>query len=128
MSNGGAGILGLGFPSQRHRLLSSLTHDRGAHLASISFVGQAAVISEVRSREWECVCILSLTLFLCDIQFGNTAGTDNFIRQFVNYGPIVPRLILAGVLDQPLFTVRDYMRPCTCMQPQLTMVEDHAPA
>ncbi|KAM5543426.1 hypothetical protein V8D89_002677 [Ganoderma adspersum] len=64
VSNGGAGILGLGFPSQ-------------------SFVGQAAVTSE----------------------FGNTAGTDNFIRQFVNYGPIVPRLILAGVLDQPLFTI-----------------------
>ncbi|KAI1794363.1 acid protease [Ganoderma leucocontextum] len=64
VSNGGAGILGLGFPSQ-------------------SFVGQAAVASV----------------------FGNTAGTDNFIRQFVNYGPIVPRLILAGVLDQPLFTI-----------------------
>ncbi|TBU39877.1 acid protease [Dichomitus squalens] len=64
VANGGAGILGLGFPSQ-------------------SFIGES-IVSSV---------------------FKDIRGSDTFVEQWANYGPIIPRLILAGVLDQPLFTI-----------------------
>ena len=50
VSNGGAGILGLGFPAQRYTS-PSVPHDRAAHFIFDSFVGQAAVTSEV--GRWE---------------------------------------------------------------------------
>ncbi|EIW59326.1 acid protease [Trametes versicolor FP-101664 SS1] len=64
ISNGGAGILGLGFPAQ-------------------SFV-QAAVISA---------------------EIPNTVGTDTFVEQTAKSGPLVPRLILADEIDDPLFAI-----------------------
>ncbi|KAI0770023.1 aspartic peptidase domain-containing protein [Fomes fomentarius] len=64
VSNGGAGILGLGFPSQ-------------------SFVQAAAINAE----------------------FNNPPGTDTFVSQTPAYGPIVPRLVLADMIDDPLFTI-----------------------
>ncbi|RPD62529.1 acid protease [Lentinus tigrinus ALCF2SS1-7] len=64
VQNGGAGIMGLGFPAQ-------------------SFVQAAAINAE----------------------FNNPSGTDTFIEQTANYGPAVSRLILADMIDDPLFAV-----------------------
>ncbi|KAI0632241.1 acid protease [Trametes polyzona] len=64
VGNGGAGILGLGFPAQ-------------------SFVQAAAISAE----------------------FPSTSGTDTFVEQTAKSGPIVPRLILADEIDDPLFAI-----------------------
>ncbi|KAI0335768.1 acid protease [Cubamyces sp. BRFM 1775] len=64
VSNGGAGILGLGFPGQ-------------------SFVQAAAI----------------------NAQFKNTQGTDTFIEQTATDGPLVSRLIMADMIDEPLFAI-----------------------
>ncbi|TFK93100.1 acid protease [Polyporus arcularius HHB13444] len=64
VQNGGAGILGLGFPAQ-------------------SFVQAAAINAE----------------------FNSPSGTDTFITQTASYGPVVSRLIMADMIDDPLFAV-----------------------
>ncbi|KAI0754817.1 aspartic peptidase domain-containing protein [Daedaleopsis nitida] len=64
VSNGGAGIMGLGFPSQ-------------------SFVQAAAINAE----------------------FNNPPGTDTFVAQTPNYGPVIPRMVLADMIDDPLFSI-----------------------
>ncbi|KAI0720597.1 aspartic peptidase domain-containing protein [Cerioporus squamosus] len=64
VQNGGAGIMGLGFPAQ-------------------SFVQAAAINAE----------------------FNTPSGTDTFITQTASYGPVVSRLIMADMIDDPLFAV-----------------------
>ncbi|KAI0667633.1 acid protease [Trametes maxima] len=64
ISNGGAGILGLGFPAQ-------------------SFVQAAAINAD----------------------FPGNTGTDTFVEQTANYGPLVPRLVMADEIDDPLFAI-----------------------
>ncbi|KAI0372286.1 acid protease [Pilatotrama ljubarskyi] len=64
ISNGGAGILGLGFPAQ-------------------SFVQAAAVSAD----------------------FPSTTGTDTFVEQTAKSGPLVSRLIMSDMIDDPLFAI-----------------------
>ncbi|KAI0763576.1 acid protease [Trametes elegans] len=64
VSNGGAGILGLGFPAQ-------------------SFVQAAAINADFR----------------------NARGTDTFVEQIPNYGPLVPRMVMSDAIDDPIFAI-----------------------
>ncbi|KAI8978756.1 acid protease [Trametes punicea] len=64
VTNGGAGIMGLGFFAQ-------------------SFVQEAAITA----------------------QFPGQTGTDIFIEQVANAGPLLSRLVLDGLIDQPIFAI-----------------------
>ena len=46
-------------------------------------------------------------------QFNNPPGTDTFVAQTPNYGPLVPRLVLADMIGDPLFTVRRDSAVCS---------------
>ncbi|CCM03570.1 uncharacterized protein FIBRA_05706 [Fibroporia radiculosa] len=73
VSNGGAGIIGLGFPSES--------------------VIQTQVIQK---------------------QFNDPSTTDDFVSNIASYGPFVSRLVVDGIIDQPLFSVtlqRDTIDP-----------------
>lgn len=40
------------------------------------------------------------------LQLGNTFDIDAFVEQMDKAGPIVPRLIMSGAVEEPLFAVK----------------------
>ncbi|KAI0917092.1 hypothetical protein AcW2_007316 [Taiwanofungus camphoratus] len=63
VQNGGAGIIGLGFPSE------------------------SSIQTNVINKKFD------------------TPSTDDFVANIASYGPFVSRLVMAGVIDQPMFTI-----------------------
>lgn len=44
--------------------------------------------------------------FIQIVQLGNAFGIDAFVEKIDKAGPIVPRLIMSGAVEEPLFAVR----------------------
>ncbi len=68
----------------------------------ISFVQSAALIAEVSVRiAWTHYCRSLIEIS----QLGATFDIDAFVEQIDKAGPIVPRLVTSGAIQEPLFAV-----------------------
>lgn len=43
------------------------------------------------------------------LQFGNAFDIDAFVKEIDKAGPVVPRLIMSGAVEEPLFSVRTHL-------------------
>lgn len=77
-----------------------------------SFVQASAVNAEVQLMEFYCEYLVTHH----PLQIANVVGTDTFVEQTPNSGPVVSRLILSDAIDEPLFSVRLHVRtrPSIC--------------